>query len=116
VGLTLGDWHAKGCSVTATAFSKGSHGLRIKELRFAADTAKLLARYFDGERRALDASHRTIADYLKLRDAGRVDLYEVPIFLSARGTPLTARNYRDNYWRPACRAAGIDADVHQARH
>ena len=57
VGLTLGDWDARGCSVTVTTFSKGSHGRRIKELRFAADTAKLLARYFDGERHALDPSH-----------------------------------------------------------
>jgi len=116
VGLTLGDWEARGRSVNATAFSKGSHGRRVKELRFAADTAKLLARYFDGERRMLDHSHRVTADYLRLRDAGRVDLYDVPRFLSAQGTSLTAKNYRDNYWRPACQAAGIDADVHQARH
>jgi len=64
--------------VNTTAFSKGSHGRRVKELRFAADTAKLLVRYFDGERRKLDHSHRVIADYLRLRDAGRVDLYDVP--------------------------------------
>ncbi len=116
VGLTLGDWDARGRSVTATAFSKGSHGRRVKVLRFAADTAKLLAHYFDGERRTHDPAHRTIADYLRLRDAGRVGLYDVPLFLSAQGTALTAKNYRDNYWRPACRAAGIDGDVHQARH
>jgi integrase len=116
VGLTLGDWDVSGRSVTATAFSKGSHGRRVKTLRFAPDTAKLLARYFDGERRMHDPVHRTIADYVRLRDAGRVDLYDVPLFLSARGSALTAKNYRDNYWQPACRAASIDADVHQARH
>jgi hypothetical protein len=46
VGLTLGDWEALGRSVNATAFSKGSHGRRVKELRFAADTAKLAMEIF----------------------------------------------------------------------
>ena len=29
---------------------------------------------------------------------------------------MTARLFRDHYWKPALRAAGIDADPHQCRH
>jgi hypothetical protein len=39
-----------------------------------------------------------------------------PLFLSVRRTPLTAKTYREHAWNPACAAAEIDADVHQARH
>jgi hypothetical protein len=40
----------------------------------------------------------------------------VPLFLSRRGTQLTAKTFREGYWNPACRAAKIEADVHQTRH
>jgi hypothetical protein len=43
-------------------------------------------------------------------------LRDIRIFLTRRGTCLTPRLFRDEYWRPALRAAGIDADPHQARH
>jgi integrase len=115
-GLTLGDWVAKGTRTEATAFSKGSHGARVKTVRFTADTAKLLRRYVDGERRACDPRGLTLAAYRRLAQDRRVDLQAVPLFLSKRGTPLSPKTYRENYWNPACRAAGIDADVHQARH
>jgi integrase len=116
VGLTLGDWHARGLRQEASAFNKGSHGRRIKFLRFSADTAKLLRRYFDGERRQHDAEHRTLKDYLTAAERVVLDLSHVPVFLSNQRTPLKANHFRDNFWTPACRAAGIEADVHQARH
>jgi hypothetical protein len=116
VGLTLADWHARGLRQEASAFSKGSHGRRIKFVRFSANTAKLLRRYFDGERRQHDAEHRTLNDFLAASERGLVDLSRVPVFLSSQHTPLKANHFRDNFWTPACRAAGIDADVHQARH
>jgi integrase len=116
VGLTLGDWHARGLRQEASAFSKGSHGRRIKFVRFSGNTAKLLRRYFDGERRQHDAQHRKLNDFLAGSERGLVDLSQVPVFLSSQRTALKANHFRDNFWTPACRAAGIDADVHQARH
>ena len=38
------------------------------------------------------------------------------MFLTSQGTQLTPKAYREHYWNPACQQAGIEADVHQARH
>lgn len=116
VGLCLGDWTARGMLQEANAFSKGSYGKRVKFLRFSAETAKLLRRYFDGERRVLDPSHRTLDEYLTLAKNKLVDLHTIPLFLSQQRTPLSAKTYREHSWNPACREAGIEADIHQARH
>jgi hypothetical protein len=99
----------------ATTFSKGSHGRRVKFLRFSSETAKLLRRYFDGERRRLDPQKQTLEGYLQEAKAGHVDLAQIPLFLSMQRTPLSAKTYREHSWNPACQAAHIDADVHQAR-
>lgn len=115
-GLTLGDWAARGLLHQATAFSKGSRGRRVKFISFANDTAKLIRRYCETERREIDPDRRTPGEYLRMAERGRADLFQVPLFLTARGTPLTPKTYRDLYWNPACAAAKIDADVHQARH
>lgn len=115
-GLTLGDWVARGMLQEATTFSKGSRGVRVKFLRFSSDTAKLLRRYVDGERRTLDPRGVTCAELLRRHPRLEADLLAAPLFLSERRTPLTAKNYREGAWNPACAAAGIDADVHQARH
>lgn len=114
-GLTLGDWVMRGMLQEATTFSKGSRGVRVKFLRFSSDTAKLLRRYVDGERRTLDP-RVTCAELLRRYPRHEADVLRAPLFLSARRTPLTAKNYREHAWNPACAAAGIDADVHQARH
>lgn len=116
VGLTLGDWSARGLTVEASAFSKGSRGRRVKFLRFSDNTAKLLRRYFNTERRKCDPNGHTLENYLRLAKGGSVDLYEVPLFLTAQGSPLTPKVYRDYYWKPACEAVNLDADVHQTRH
>lgn len=113
--LTVGDWEAKGLMREASAISKGSNGKRVKFLRWSDDTAKLLRRYFDTESRMLDPQGRTLDDYLKLHKQGEIDLLQVPLFLSERRKALTPKNYR-RYWNAACAAAGIEADVHQARH
>lgn len=115
-GLTLGDWLGRGLLQDATAFSKGSHGRRVKFLRFSSDTAKLLRRYVDGERRALDPRGLTCAALLASGARQEPDVLAAPLFLSARRTSLSAKTYREHAWNPACAAAGIDADVHQARH
>src|SRR5712691_11025557 len=116
VGLTLGDWVARGMTQEATAFSKGSHGRRIKFLRFSNETAKLLRRYFDGERRRLDPQGYTLEEYLREAKQGQRDLHTIPLFLSRQRTTLSAKTYREHSWNPACQTAQIDADVHQARH
>jgi integrase len=116
VGLSLGDWWIRGLGQEVSAFSKGSHLRRIKYLRFSANTAKLLRRYTDGERRQRDPQHRTLGEYRRLAESGELDLFTIPLFLSRRGTALSAGHFRDHYWAPACQAAGLDADIHQARH
>jgi hypothetical protein len=57
-----------------------------------------------------------VGDYLRAHDDKLVDLIEVPLFLSTRGTQFTAKSFRETYWTPACRAVGLDADPHQARN
>ncbi len=116
VGLTLNDWVARGMLQEANAFSKGSHGVRVKFLRFSSDTAKLLRRYFDEERRNYDQNNYLLADYVRLAKQSQIDTRTVPLFLSARGTPLTAKTFRENFWNPACQAIQIDVDIHQCRH
>lgn len=116
VGQTLGDWYARGMKVESRAFSKGSRGRRIKFLRFSSNTAKMLRRYFNTERRKCDPGRYTLDEYLRLAKREHLDLYKVPLFLTAQGNPLTPKVYRDCYWKPACRAVNLDADVHQARH
>ena len=115
-GLTLGDWVNRGLTREVTAVSKGSHGRRVKFFRFSTYTAPLLRRYFDGERRKYDPKGWRLADYLRARDDKVTNLNVVPLFLSARGTQLKAKSFRETYWAPACRAVGLDADPHQARH
>jgi integrase len=116
VGLTLGDWAARGFLQEAQAFSKGSHGRRVKFIRFSAATAKLLRRYFNTERRQLDESHYRLDEYIRRAQGHGNDLQHVPLFLSRRRTQLTAKAFREGCWIAACQAAGIQADVHQTRH
>jgi integrase len=115
-GLTLGDWMGRGLLQEATAFSKGSHGRRVKFLRFSSDTAKLLRRYVDGERHRLDPRGLTCSILLEPTSRKNPETSAAPLFLTARRIALTPKHYRENAWTPACAAAGIDADVHQARH
>lgn len=115
-GLTLGDWHARGMENSATAFSKGSGKRRVKMVRWSSGTSKLLRQYFDTARVQYDRQKLTLAASLALNRGNTQALYEVPLFLSTRGSAMLANTFRDLYWRPACRQAGIDADIHQARH
>jgi hypothetical protein len=87
----------------------------VKFIRFSASTAKLLRRCFDTERRQLDRNHHVLDDYLQNTEHD-TNLYHVPLFLSRRGTQLSPKAFRESCWNPACRAAAIEADIHQARH
>ena len=115
-GLMLGDWAVLGTHTKARAFSKGSFGQRVKTISFYDDTVVLLKRYFDEERIRFDPNGYQLDDYLLLAKRKQVDLQTIPLFLSTQGTQLTPKAYREHYWNPACAAAGIEADVHQARH
>ena len=115
-GLSLGDWMARGMLQEANAFSKGSHGKRVKFLRFSNETGKLLRRYFDEERSQYDPHGYTLADYVELSKQHQVDVSAVPLFLSERRTPLSAKTFRENFWNPACQMAQVDVDIHQCRH
>ncbi len=115
-GLMLGDWAALGTHTKARAFNKGSYGRRTKTLSFYDDTVILLKRYFDEERIRFDPYGHRLEDYLLLSKCKHVDLQTIPLFLTAQGTQLAPKDYREHYWNPACQAAGIEADVHQSRH
>jgi integrase len=115
-GLMLGDWACLGTHTTAKAFNKGSFGRRTKTLSFHEDTVVLLRRYFDEERVHFDPHSYSLDLYLELAARKQVDLQTIPLFLTTQGTSLTPKEYREHYWNPACAHAGIEADVHQARH
>jgi hypothetical protein len=107
VGLSLRDWAVRGLLQEAQAFNKGSHGRRVKFIRFSAATAKLLRRCFDTERRQLDRNRHKLDDYLQSAEHD-TNLYQVPLFLCRRGTQLSPKALREGCWNPACQAAGIE--------
>jgi integrase len=115
-GLMLGDWALLGTHTKARAFNKGSLGRRTKTLSFHEYTVILLRRYFDEERVRFDPYGYSLDLYLELAARKQVDLQTIPLFLTTQGTQLTPKEYREHYWNSACQAAGIEADVHQARH
>lgn len=105
LGLTVGDWRKRGMKREATAFSKGSRGRRVKFLRFSHETTKLLHRYVREERRQLDPYGRTL-DQLQDTD---------PLFLSARKRAYGYKAFIPR-WNAACKAVGLDLNVHGLRH
>lgn len=115
-GLMLSDWVALGTHTKVQAFNKGSFGRRTKVLSFHEETVILLKRYFDQERIRFDKEGYDLATYLELAMRKQLDLSTIPLFLTLQSTQLTPKAYREHYWNPACRVAGIEADVHQARH
>ncbi len=105
LALTVGDWSKRGGKQEATACSKGSHGRRVKVIRFSMETAKLLHCYINEERARLDSLHRTLS---QLRD-------DDPLFLSARRKPYGYDAFIP-HWERLCKSLGIDLNVHGLRH
>lgn len=116
VGLQLGDWVLRNALREADSFSKGSHGRRVKVLRFSDETAKLLRHYVNTERRKFDPHGYNLAHYLQFQRNRSHDELQTPLFLTIRRTPLSASNFRDQFWNRACRHLGLRVNVHQTRH
>jgi integrase len=103
--LTVGDWRKRGGKQEATACNKGSHGRRVKIIRFSMETAKLLHCYVNEDRARVDPHHRTLA---QLSD-------QEPLFLSARRKPYSYDAFIP-HWERLCRTIGIDLNIHGLRH
>lgn len=119
VALTAGDWAVSQFLNRFRAYNKGSHGRRVKTLVVSHQTATLCRRYVDDVqhgRCAVDPARLTLRTLTRLARQSPAQLDHLPVFLTARGTPMTAKLFRDHYWKPALRAAGLDADPHLARH
>lgn len=119
VDLTALDWAVSHFLNRFRARNKGSFGERTKHLVVSQATAKLYRRYFDhaaAGRPTCDPDQMTVTGLEKLlaRDPRRLE--QIPIFLTNRGTRMTEKLFRDWYWKPALRAAGVHAHPHQGRH
>jgi site-specific recombinase XerD len=117
--LTAADWSTSGFTNKFLTRNKGSHGCRVKTIIVSSPTAKLYRRYFDdlADGRNTHMKERvTLGDLSLIQRCNPEQLASIRIFLTARGTPMTARLFRDHYWKPALIAAGIDADPHLCRH
>jgi integrase len=118
-GLTAADWSVSDFLTRFASRDKGSHGRRTKFLMVSAATAKMYRMYFNESggglpRRPAEASSVGQLEALLRSDSSR--LRSIPIFLTSRNTAMSPQLFRDHYWRPALRTAGIDADPHSARH
>jgi len=114
--LTAADWSASDFTNHFLARSKGSHGRRVKTILVSSITTKLLRKYFDHHRRSLAEERLTVGDLPVLRRKAPERLWDMHLFTTVRGRPMTARLFRDHYWKPALHDAGIDADPHLCRH
>ncbi len=103
--LTVGDWRKRGAKQEAWAFSKGSHGRRVKVLRFSLETAKMLHSYANTERITHDSSSRRL-DLLDDADS---------LFLSSRGNPYDYDSFKKHWYR-LCTILGMDLNIHALRH
>lgn len=111
--LTLADWGSGGFQKELRAISKGSHGLRVKQLFISDRTVKVLQRYVSEERSKFDSDHRTFVEFNRMSTA---ELTKTPIFLTRIGTAINADHFRRNYWMPALQKSKIKLRPHQVRH
>lgn len=114
--LTAADWAISSFGAQFSACNKGSHGVRVKTLYVSSPTAKMYRRYFDEFRFRSEVDQPTVARLPAVQRRDAQSLSAIRIFLTNRGTPMTARLFRDHYWTPALRSAGLNADPHQCRH
>ncbi len=103
--LTIGDWRKRGAKQEAWTFSKGSHGRRVKVIRFSPETSRMLRSYVNTERAAFDSCHRRLN---ALDDAAS-------LFLSSRRNPYDYDSFKKHWYR-LCQVVGIDLNIHGLRH
>ena len=105
LGLTLADWRALGQRERARATNKGSHGQRVKEIWWSADTAQLLRDYLNYERRHCDPEKRGLGE---LPDSAS-------LFVTDEGVPYRYKAFYAN-WQRACARLPVKLTPHQVRH
>jgi site-specific recombinase XerD len=105
IELTVGDYRQRKSYQEVSSFNKGSHGRKIKFLRFSKDTVKRLFHYIDTERKSYDENH---LEFDQLPD-------DAPIFLSANGTALTYHAWY-YHWNRAMKVNELSLNPHKARH
>jgi len=114
LGLTLGDWLDRGMGREIVARAVG-RDRRVQVLRVAPLTARLLHQYGETARKRADLDGLDLAEHRRLVATGEDDPDALPLFLTARGTPLRPATFRDRAWHPACAAAGLALDPRDAR-
>lgn len=105
LGLTLGDWRCRGLHDRAVAMSKGSGGARVKEIWWSAETAQLLRRYVETDRRRCDPTGQGLDS---LPDSA-------PLFVTDQGKAYAYPAFYF-HWHKACAKCGLRVHPHQARH
>ncbi|BAU28532.1 site-specific recombinase XerD [Aneurinibacillus soli] len=105
IELTIGDYRSRKSFQEVNTFNKGSHGRRVKFLRFSKDTVKLLFQYINQERKKFDPLGRDF-DFLP---------NDEPMFLTERGTPF---NYQAWYphWNKVITLLDMRLNPHKTRH
>ncbi|MEH7610598.1 tyrosine-type recombinase/integrase [Gottfriedia acidiceleris] len=105
IELTIGDYRSRKSLQEAQTFNKGSHGKRVKFIRFSKDTVKLLMRYINEERIHYDELHRKFNDLPN----------EAPLFLTELGSPLAYEAWY-YHWDKAMKECEIKLNPHKTRH
>lgn len=105
IELTIGDYRSRKSFQEASAFNKGSHGKRVKFIRFSKNTVKLLMRYINKERVKYDELQRA---FDTLPD-------DTPIFLTELGTPFSYEAWY-YHWSRAIEECKIKLNPHKTRH
>ncbi|WP_152667967.1 tyrosine-type recombinase/integrase [Aneurinibacillus tyrosinisolvens] len=105
IELTIGDYRSRKSFQEVNTFNKGSHGRKVKFLRFGKDTVKRLIHYINTERKKFDPEQSGFED---LPD-------DAPIFLTEFGTPLTYEAWY-YHWNAAIGRSEMKLNPHKARH
>lgn len=105
IELTIGDYRARKSFQEVNTFNKGSHGRKVKFIRFGKDTVKRLMHYINTERKQLDPNH---LGFDHLPD-------DAPVFLTEWGTPLTYEAWY-YHWTKAMQKSQLKLNPHKARH
>jgi site-specific recombinase XerD len=102
--ITVGDWRTRGCRQEIVVSKKSQRGQHMKLLYLRAETAKLLLRYVNEERKQLDLQHRELQ---LLADTD-------PLFLSRQQRAYSYEAFASR-WKALCTSAGISLSLRELR-